>query len=283
MKPFLSASSPAEAIIQQTYPGGKGNCYQQIINQIPPHTTYIEPFMGYGAVLRAKSLAPLSIGIDKDINVVHRVAASFRQSSLRAAIAAPIVTTNVTAVPLHMTMAANIDIDEDASVWLMHGDSLPFLATVPLTGDEFIYVDPPYLFSTRASKRQLYNHEFGSEEQHIDLLNVLNDLNCPVAISGYFSELYADMLAEWRTHTFTAVTRGGTVATEWLWLNFPKPRKLHEYTYLGDNFRERERIKRKASRWVIRFTALPDLEREAIIDHLHGAGIAIHDGGRGNG
>ncbi len=68
------------------------------------------------------------------------------------------------------------------------------------------------------------------------------------------------------------------MATEWVWMNYPKPRKLHEYTYLGDNFRERERIKRKAGRWVTRFTNLPALERAAIIDQLHGAGIAINGG-----
>jgi hypothetical protein len=33
-----------------TYPGGKGGAgvYQMIINQIPPHRVYIEPFLGGG-------------------------------------------------------------------------------------------------------------------------------------------------------------------------------------------------------------------------------------------
>ena len=38
------------------YPGGKNNCYQQIINLIPPHDTYIEAFLGSGAVLRHKGV-----------------------------------------------------------------------------------------------------------------------------------------------------------------------------------------------------------------------------------
>lgn len=31
-----------------TYPGGKGNAYHKIINLIPPHEVYIEPFLGRG-------------------------------------------------------------------------------------------------------------------------------------------------------------------------------------------------------------------------------------------
>ena len=39
-----------------TYPGGKAGAgvWQRIINQMPPHRLYVEPFVGAGAVLRAK-------------------------------------------------------------------------------------------------------------------------------------------------------------------------------------------------------------------------------------
>jgi DNA adenine methylase len=41
------------------YDGGKGamGVAQWIINQIPPHRVYIEPFLGGGAVLRLKKPA----------------------------------------------------------------------------------------------------------------------------------------------------------------------------------------------------------------------------------
>ena len=32
--------------------------------------------------------------------------------------------------------------------------------------------------------------------------------------------------------------------TEYLWCNYPAPMALHDYRYLGKDFRERERIKR---------------------------------------
>jgi site-specific DNA-adenine methylase len=45
-----------------SYPGGKGGAgvYQAIINQMPPHEVYIEPFLGAGSVLRTKRPAALN-------------------------------------------------------------------------------------------------------------------------------------------------------------------------------------------------------------------------------
>src|SRR5712691_7390835 len=50
------------------YPGGKAGAgvYQTIINQIPPHDVYVEPFLGDGAVLRRKLPARRSIGVETD-------------------------------------------------------------------------------------------------------------------------------------------------------------------------------------------------------------------------
>ena len=50
-----------------TYPGGKNGAgiYQRIINHMPPHRVYIEPFLGSGAVMRHKRPAERNIGIDR--------------------------------------------------------------------------------------------------------------------------------------------------------------------------------------------------------------------------
>jgi len=54
------------------YPGAKGGegVYHTIISQMPPHETYIEPFVGAGAVLRFKRPAVCSIAIDADAMVI---------------------------------------------------------------------------------------------------------------------------------------------------------------------------------------------------------------------
>jgi len=55
------------------YPGGKNGSgvYQKIINQMPPHKIYVEPFLGGGAVMRYKRPAGTNIGIDKDPEAIN--------------------------------------------------------------------------------------------------------------------------------------------------------------------------------------------------------------------
>jgi hypothetical protein len=107
-----------------------------------------------------------------------------------------------------------------------------------------------------------------SDDDHLDLLAVLKSLPCMVMISGYWSELYERELQDWRSISYQTMTRGGFPATEWLWMNYPEPFELHDYSFLGENFRERERIKRKKARWTERLKSMPALERFAILSML---------------
>jgi DNA adenine methylase len=218
------------------YPGGKGGdgVFQTIISRMPPHRVYAEPFLGGGAVMRAKRPASLNIGIDKDPEAVKAVA--------RAAIATY----------------------GEAGFRFETGDALGFLRWYPFTGDELVYCDPPYLFETRSSDRPRYAYELGDEDTHRALLDILTALPCMVMISGYWSQLYADRLHDWHSIHFQAMTHGGP-RTEWLWCNFAEPIALHDYRYLGTGFRERERIKRKKQRWTARLHGLPMLERQALL------------------
>src|SRR5579883_1311551 len=65
------------------YPGGKNGAgvYQQIINRMPPHSVYIEPFLGGGAIMRLKRPAALNIGIDRDPRVIAHFCSSSDASS----------------------------------------------------------------------------------------------------------------------------------------------------------------------------------------------------------
>jgi DNA adenine methylase len=221
-----------------TYPGGKAGAgvYQQIINQIPPHRVYIEPFLGGGAVLLHKRPAIASIGIDVDAAVV-----------------------------------ASWSLDNYGSVpgaIFTNGDAISFLQSYAWQGGEFVYCDPPYLFETRSSKDHIYPHEYGDVGQHTKLLTLLLSLPCQVAISGYMSSLYSDILATWRTISYTTRTRGGSTVREWLWMNYPEPLELHDYRYLGDNFRQRERLKRIRVRWLARLERMGTLERYMLLSSI---------------
>ena len=225
-----------------TYPGGKSadGVYQQIINQIPPHRVYIEPFLGGGAVLLHKRPAIASIAIDSDGNVVEK---------------------------FQDLIAKNSDTVPPGTI-VKNGDAISFLRSYEFKGDEFVYADPPYLMSTRTSKRKLYRVEFGDEDQHIQLLDVLNSLPCMVAISGYWSSLYENKLSGWRSINYKTTKRSGEVATEYLWMNYPEPKELHDYRYLGQNFRQRERIKRIKTRWLARLARMDPLERFAMLSSI---------------
>jgi DNA adenine methylase len=217
-----------------TYPGGKNGAgvYQTIINHMPPHRVYIEPFLGSAAIMRQKRPALLNIGIDCD--------------------------------PAAIEAGSCIAENGEGGFRLEAGDALAFLTAYPFTGDELVYCDPPYLFNTRSSDRAIYAYELG-DDRHPPLLDILTGLPCMVMVSGYWSQLYADRLTGWNSIQFQAMTRGGRPATEWLWFNFPPPVALHDYGFLGSDFRQRERIKRKKQRWTERLHRLPLLERQALL------------------
>ncbi|MCP5006115.1 MAG: hypothetical protein GY941_19575, partial [Planctomycetes bacterium] len=58
------------------------------------------------------------------------------------------------------------------------------------------------------------------------------------------------------------------MGTEWLWMNYPAPVELHDYRYLGDTFRQREKIKKKTAVWVKKFQSMPVLERQGLLSAI---------------
>ena len=224
------------------YPGGKNNVYHKIINLIPPHRVYIETHAGSAAIARYKRPAYQTVLIDRDPKVIKALSAGIANSG-----------------------------EVGLSGWsIVKSDAVAWLHRYQWRGDEFIYADPPYVMSARRQHRPIYRYEY-TDRQHKDLLDCLKSLPCMVMISGYWSQMYAAALEDWQVVTFEAITRGGSVATEYLWMNYPEPTVLHDYNYLGDDFRERERIKRKITRWVNRLESLPEVEKNAILAALTGS------------
>ena len=221
-----------------TYKGGKAGAgvYQQIINQIPPHEVYIEPFVGGGAVLLNKKRAAVSIALDVDAEVIAHWGLYVKLSS--------------------------------PGLTVINGDAISYLQNQRYERSTFVYCDPPYLMSARSSKGAIYRHEFATEEEHNKLLDVLLSLPCMVALSGYSSSLYMDMLQGWRHISFNAQTRSGSTAREFLWMNYPEPVELHDYSFLGNNFREREKIARQKRRWRARLLRMDRLQRYALLSSI---------------
>lgn len=234
------------------YFGSKGNLYRQIINLIPPHIIYIEPYLGAGWVFRKKKKAELNIISDCDPKVFNTW--------------------------LGDRLVISVDgfddyaiYDDDRATRLENGLAVDVVSRFMDDKTAFVYLDPPYLLSTRLSRnRYVYDMD---EDDHVELLTLINQCDCMVAISGYPSDLYADMLHGWIRYDFDVRDRGGNERVECLWTNYPQPTLLHEYSYLGDTFRERERIKRKADRWVNGLNKLPLQERQAIVSKMRSSGL----------
>ena len=197
---------------------------QAIISLMPPHDLYIEAFLGGGAVMKRKPPAERSIGIDLD----ERAIGSFRCGH---------------------------------PVELRHGCALRFLGDFPFRGSELVYCDPPYMQSTRRSRRR-YRFDW-SEADHAALLGRLRDLPCQAMVSGHPSSLYDEALSGWRRLEMQVMTHG-VVRTEVVWFNFA-PDRMHWAGCAGRNFTDRQRIKRKAANWGRMYRQMPPGERLAVL------------------
>ncbi len=217
------------------YPGGKGSqgTYQTIINYMPPHATYIEPFLGAGKILRAKRPAKRNVGLELNEDIVQ----------------------------LWLTAALpGCEVRNDCGI-----QQLKDIAEHPPSAVAaiLVYADPPYVRSSRKSSNALYKYEW-TNAQHKEFLSIVTQLQCMVAISGYATRLYEKHLREWNKVPFTSQTRSGT-ATEVLYMNYPTPERLHDYSFIGTDRTERQQIKRKIERKVAGLLREPTVIRNAIL------------------
>ncbi len=103
-------------------------------------------------------------------------------------------------------------------------ECLPAIDLIDRYGREpsaLLYVDPPYLATTRASAE--YRHEMGTAAEHEELAEALNQTSARVVLSGYRSELYDHLYREWEPIEMATTTeQGGSGAdrVEVLWCNF---------------------------------------------------------------
>ncbi len=233
------------------YPGGKngGGLVQWLLANMPEHNVYCEPFAGSAALYRAKPPVYLSHLIDRDS---------------AAPIFGPTFFAGQWKGSWHASQGCGID-------WLEHN-------AASAHRDWFIYCDPPYEPARRV-KRTVYAHELTGAE-HARLLSILRELDCHVAISGYYTRRYQHALAGWNVATKTARTRGGP-RVEYLWTNFqlaPRYRPVAADQLraavavpslaAGPGHRARLSARRKAQRWLSMLAAMPAWERDYMLEVL---------------
>ncbi|WP_309031342.1 DNA adenine methylase [Streptomyces alfalfae] len=115
----------------------------------------------------------------------------------------------------------------------LHTVSLECLPALTLIGkygaqpDVLLYVDPPYLGTTRPWSN--YRVEMKTEAEHRELAAALADCRATVVLSGYDSPLYADLYAGWHRYEQASMTGNAKAAKgriEVLWANRPLGQQL---------------------------------------------------------
>jgi DNA adenine methylase len=91
--------------------------------------------------------------------------------------------------------------------------------------ETLFYLDPPYMKDTRylGKKTKIYAHEM-EDFQHEELLKHIRKIKGMTVISGYDTEVYNDILFDWRKESIATVADAGTNIknmdrTEVLWIS----------------------------------------------------------------
>ena len=259
--------------------GGKYYLARRIIQLMPQHIHYVEPYFGGGAVLLNKD----PNGVSEVVNDIYgrltnfwkvlqnkrafgkfqRIVSAipFSQAEWNERAKAKRQFRNEldvnTAVDFFIhcrqsraglfkdftTLSRNRitrNMNEQASAWLNAIEGLPAVharlkRVVVLQSNALkviksqdgtntcFYLDPPYLHQTRISPKA-YSHEMAYED-HEKLLDLINQVEGKVLISGYISPLYNRKLKHWRHKTFdlpnnAACGKKKRRMTERVWMNY---------------------------------------------------------------
>lgn len=223
-----------DTITSKAYIGNKGSfgSFQHIINHFPPHKLFISLCAGSGAVERRKLKAEMNIAVE--------------------------ITSAVTDKFDYASGGYHI-VNMDCETWVHSNKHL----LLPERKDNLIYMDPPYRLAARRSGREYYQNEW-DDKKHARTLELLMSMPSLIVISHYEDQLYNSILKEWYKHSWRVMTHKGPVM-ECIYMNFAPPKELHQYNYLGEDFTDRQRIKRKKERFLNKLKNMPDLERYALL------------------
>lgn len=264
------------------YKGGKNNAgvYQRLITLMPPHRLYVEAFLGSGAILRRKRPAERSIGIELDRKVIAEIrdwipAEHFEPSKINAEWdgVGPLPGGGGTSLYYHVPGADRTNLN------IYNVDAVEFLRTKLTAGaftygfyepsEVLVYLDPPYPDSVRSSPGKIYNFEMMFEAEHSELLDIVEAIPARVMLSGYDNGLYNARLKSWRKEYIPTVNRAGTKVIETVWLNFPDPGTVHDPAHVGDDFRGRWNVTKRARSWAKMLTEMDPGTRAAMMEALN--------------
>lgn len=252
-----------------SYPGGKSGSgvFQRLINLIPPHRVLIVPFAGKCGVTRRIRPAEHTIVIDKDPEICE-----WWSKWQRTARGRELEIHNCDGIDwmrFHFGCTEYSDARSTVAGSSVAGSRTTRQVMEHLSyycdgSDVFVFCDPPYVLSERKRGR-IYDCEM-TDEDHIRLLGTMTSKQASryqIMICGYSSNLY-EPLDPWTTVHHRVPTRGG-LQDEKIWINYEKPVFLHDYSFIGDGRRNRERIRRRQRNWKDQLMQMTEQERTAML------------------
>lgn len=210
--------------------------FQKIINQIPKHDIYAELFAGSAGIYSSFTV-PAEISILNDINTeVHNLLCEKYRG-------------------------------KDVVLW--NRDAIEFLYKMQVIWKRnvFVFFDPPYHHSSRPRATELYKHEM-KHIDHLKLLETVQLMNCNLMLIHPKCDLYDNALSNFRK-VEVKVRYHKKTSTECLYMNYPEPTELQDYSFLGNDCWERQRINRKTAAYLKKFENMPVLERNSILKKLN--------------
>lgn len=213
--------------------GSKGiaHLFREIINNIPPIDLFIETFGGSGI-------------ISNYIQLYCRVEINDYDTEISQALSE------------ELPQCTNLHFKAHIAKFIY-----------PCSHRRMLFLDPPYPIKWRKGQRALYDIEM-TDEEHIELLQLAKQFQGFVMICSNENPIYQEALEkQWRKKVIT-VNYHGQMVEEVLWFNYPKPTELLSYEFAGDNFTDRQRIKRKANRWIENLRSMDPIDRNVILSSI---------------
>ncbi|MGT2930218.1 DNA adenine methylase [Streptococcus dentasini] len=258
------------------YPGSKWNLAQKIVDLLPEHKSYLEPYFGSGAVLFTKSASPIETVNDLNDDVINlfQVIQS-DPGSLQEKLFLTPYSRKIYNMAWEQHPKTEVDqafnflvrsvmshgfrlkeksgwkndiVGRERAYAVKHWTDLPDLIQEVVLRlkkvqienrpalelisrfnhpEVCMYIDPPYVLSTRT--REQYKYEM-SDNDHIELLELLNQSKAQIILSGYASDLYDQYLSNWQRLEFAATAEQGLPRTEVLWMNFQPAQQLELFS-----------------------------------------------------
>lgn len=232
---------------------------QQIKSLIAPYDLFIELFAGSAAVSQFISAPPEKLWLNDLIpeTVEHFVYTSggYKLTHLDAIDILQQISSTPAGVYTEMTTGSGAQ--SKASTGSLYTDS-----STRARGT-LIFADPPYLPSTRPHSLDLYGFE-PSDEWHVRFLECIQKCMHRIIIIHPVCQMYCDALKDWNYIEVKIRYRVKT-SVERIWYNFPPPVEVVDYTAVGKNRTDRQRIKRQVNNIISKLETLPELQRNYVL------------------